>query len=144
MDGLTYVREMRDHGTNYPPVGEFVEFAIRDVAQGRIEVTGRPSERHYNPFGVVHGGFACTLMDLALGHVSVTMLPSIENTVVTTDLSVKYIRPLFASAGEVACIATVLHSGKTIIVAEAQLRDSSGKLYATAQSTCFIVPRRSD
>src|SRR5579863_7847853 len=117
MDGLTYVREMRDHGTNYPPIGRFVDFAIRDVTQGHIEVAGRPTERHYNPFGVVHGGFACTLMDLALGHVSVTMLPSMENVVVTTDLSVKYVRPLFATVGEVACIATVVHSGKTIIVA---------------------------
>jgi uncharacterized protein (TIGR00369 family) len=144
MDGLTYVREMRDQGLNYPPIGEFVHFAIRDVAQGRIEVTGRPEARHYNPFGVVHGGFACTLMDLALGHVSVTMLPSMENAVVTTDLSVKYLRPLYASVGEVACVATVLHGGKTIIVAEAQLRDQTGKLYATAQSTCFIVPRQRD
>ena len=143
MDGLTYVREMRDQGTNYPPIGRFVAFAIRDVAQGRIEVTGRPLEQHYNPFGVVHGGFACTLMDLALGHVSVTMLPSMEQAVVTTDLSVKYVRPLYASVGEVSCVATVLHSGKTIIVAEAQLRDRAGKLYASAQSTCFIVERRS-
>jgi uncharacterized protein (TIGR00369 family) len=54
---------------------------------------------------------------------------------------VKYVRPLYASVGEVACVATVVHSGKTIIVAEAQLRDGSGKLFATAQSTCFIVPR---
>jgi uncharacterized protein (TIGR00369 family) len=142
MDGLTYVREMRDHGSNYPPIGRFVDFAIREVAQGRIEVTGRPAERHYNPFGVVHGGFACTLMDLALGHVSVTVLPSMEKVIVTTDLSVKYVRPLFESVGEVECVATVLHSGKTIIVAEAQLRDHAGKLYATAQSTCLIVPRQ--
>lgn len=142
MDGLTFVREMRDTGSNYPPIGKFVEFAIRDVAFGRIEVTGRPGEQHYNPFGVVHGGFAGTLLDLALGHVSVTVLPSMERFVTTTDLTVKYFRPLFHTSGEVSCVATVVHSGKTIVVAEARLHDSAGKLCATAQSTCLIVSRR--
>ncbi len=142
MDGLTFVCEMRDQGTNYPPIGHFVGFAIHEVSRGHIRVSGRATDQHYNPLGVVHGGFAGTLMDLALGHVSITVLPSMESGVVTTDLSLKYLRPIYASADDVICDATVIHSGKSLIVAEARLTNAAGKLLATAQSTCFIVSRK--
>jgi uncharacterized protein (TIGR00369 family) len=143
MDGLTFVREMRDSAANYPPIGKLVDFTILDVTLGKIRISGRPTARHYNPFGVVHGGFACTLLDLALGHVSITVLPQMDKFVSTTDLSVKYLRPLFDSVGEVFCDAEVLRAGRQIIVAEAKLVDASGKLYATAQSTCLVVPWKS-
>lgn len=140
MDGLSFVRQMRDTGANYPPIGNLVGFQLVDVKLGKIRIRGRPTAQHYNPFGVVHGGFASTLLDLALGHVSVTVLPSMDKFVSTTDLSVKYVRPLFASIEEVFCDAEVLRAGRQIIVAEAKLVDASHKLYATAQSTCLVVP----
>jgi uncharacterized protein (TIGR00369 family) len=140
MDGLTFVREMRDTEANYPPIGKLVGFAILDVSLGKIRISGRPTAEHYNPFGVVHGGFASTLLDLALGHVSVTVLGSMDKFVSTTDLSVKYLRPLFASIDQVFCEAEVLRAGRQIVVADAKLVDASGKLYATAQSTCLVVP----
>jgi uncharacterized protein (TIGR00369 family) len=140
VDGLTFVREMRDSGAHYPPIGNLVGFTILDVNLGKIRISGRPTAQHYNPFGVVHGGFASTLLDLALGHVSVTVLAAMDKFVSTTDLSVKYLRPLFASIEQVFCEAEVLRVGRQIIVAEAKLVDASNKLYATAQSTCLIVP----
>lgn len=142
MDGLTFVRQMRDKGTNYPPIGEFVSFKILEVSEGVIKISGRPTAQHYNPLGVVHGGFASTLMDLALGHVSLTILPSMEEAIATTDLSVKFVRPAFHDSGEMICEASVVHSGRKVIFAEARLTDASGKLYATAQSTCLVVPSR--
>ena len=142
MDGLTFVRQMRDKGTNYPPIGELVGFRILDVSEGTIKISGRPTRQHYNSLGVVHGGFASTLMDLALGHVSVTMLPSMTEAIATTDLSVKFIRPVFHDSGELICEASVIHSGKKVVFAEARLMDVAGKLYATAQSTCLMVMSR--
>jgi uncharacterized protein (TIGR00369 family) len=144
VNGLTFVRQMRDKKTNYPPIGEFVGFRILDVERGTIRVSGRPTAQHYNPLGVVHGGFASTLMDLALGHVSLTVLASMEEGVATTDLSVKFVRPIFEKTGELTCEATVVHSGRKVIIAEARLMDTSGKLYATAQSTCLVVPNRTE
>src|SRR5215469_9659927 len=123
MDGLTFVCEMRDTGAHYPPIGELVGFSILDVSLGKIRISGRATAQHYNPFGVVHGGFASTLLDLALGHVSVTVLPHMDKFVTTTDLSVKYLRPLFASIDRVFCEAEVLRTGRQIIVAEAKLLD---------------------
>ena len=142
MDGLAFVREMRDRGAHRPPIGELIGFTILEIGPGSIRVSGRPTARHYNPLGVVHGGFAGTLMDLALGLVSITMLADMEQGVTTTDLGVKYLRPIFESTGTMYCAATVVHSGKKVIVAEARLVDESDLLYATAQSTCLVVPRQ--
>ncbi len=142
MDGLTFVQKIRDERENYPPIGAFVDFEIEKISRGHLTGTGVPNEKHYNPLGVVHGGFASTLLDLALGHVSITILDDMSNAVTTTDLSVKYVRSISSKTGKLRWEANVLHSGKTVVIAEADLADESGKLYATAQSTCLIVRRR--
>ena len=142
MDGLNFILEMRDQGKNYPPIGKLVGFIIHEVSRGKIRVSGQPTEQHYNPLGVVHGGFASTLMDLALGHVSITTLPSMKEGVSTIDLSVKYLRPIFASTGKLYCESSVVYKGKKVVIADARLLDASGKLYATAESTCLVIARR--
>jgi uncharacterized protein (TIGR00369 family) len=142
MDGITFVRKIRDEGADYPPIGAFVGFALTKVEKGYLEAIGTPSGAHYNPLGVVHGGFSSTLMDLALGLVSVTTMPSMENSVTTADLTLRYLRPIFASTGQMTVAATVLHAGKRTIVAEASLRGADQKLYTLAQSTLMIVARR--
>lgn len=139
---MTFIQRIRDDGENYAPIGRFVDFKIDDIARGRLTGSGKPNAGHYNPFGIVHGGFASTLLDLALGHVSITMLDDMANAITTTDLSVKYMRPISSDTGELRWEATVPHAGKTMVIAEARLFDSAGKLYATSQSTCLIVRRR--
>jgi len=37
---------------------------------------GRPDDRHFNPIGSVHGGFAATLLDSALGCAVHSTLPA--------------------------------------------------------------------
>jgi len=142
MDGITFVRRIRDEGIEYPPIGSFVGFALTKVEKGSLEAVGTPTAAHYNPLGVVHGGFSSTLLDLALGLVSVTVLPSMESGVTTTDLSLRYVRPITETTGEMTVAASVLHAGRRIVVAEAFLRDAHHKLYTLAQSTLLIVEKR--
>ena len=142
MDGITFLTEMRDEGRNYPPIGSFVEFKIDEIKRGHLTGTGVPRADHYNPLGVVHGGFAGTLLDLALGHVSITVLDDMTYAVSTTDLTVKYMRSILHDTGKMRWTAEVMHSGKTVVMAEASLYDSKGRLCASAQSTCLITKRR--
>ena len=142
MDGITFVRKMRDEGYEYPPIGTFVSFALTKVEPGRLEATGTPTAAHYNPLGVVHGGFSSTLLDLALGLVAVTTMPSMDNSVTTTELSLRYIRAILSSTGPMTVTASVLHAGRRVVVAEASLRDAHHKLYTVAQSTLMVVAKR--
>src|SRR5580704_8693189 len=115
MDGITFVRRMRDEGAEYPPIGAFVGFALTKVEKGYLEAVGTPTAAHYNPLGVVHGGFSSTLLDLALGLVAVTTLPSMDDHVTTADLTLRYLRPILASTGQMTVVASVLHTGKKTI-----------------------------
>ena len=100
---------------------------------------GTPAEYHYNPIGVVHGGFAATLFDSALGcAVHTTLKPGFAYT--TVELKVNYVRPLLMSTGPVEAEGKIIHVGARLATAEARVTDSTGKLYAHGSTTCMIFP----
>jgi uncharacterized protein (TIGR00369 family) len=89
----------------------------------------------------VHGGWAATLFDTALGcAVHATLAVGYGYT--TLDLTVNFVRPITHETVRLLCEANVLHAGKRIATAEAKLRDSAGVLYGHATTTCLIAPRR--
>ena len=46
-----------------PPIAGLLNFALTEVGEGRAVFRGMPGERHLNPLGAVHGGWAATIMD---------------------------------------------------------------------------------
>ena len=91
------------------------------------------------PMGQVHGGFASTLLDSALGCATMTLLPK-GMMFTTLDLHVNFVRPLSLEVGELRCIADVIHGGKRVVTSFGRVEDLSGKLYAHANSTCMVLP----
>ena len=83
-----------------------------ELEEGRAVFEGEPGEEHYNPIGVVHGGYAATLLDSALGCAVHTTLPAGVGYT-TLGLEVKYVRPITRDTGRVRCEAEVLHRGRT-------------------------------
>ena len=67
MSGLEYVRAVRSGELPPPPIAAVMNFRIAELDDGRAVFVGEPGEEHYNPIGVVHGGYASTLLDSALG-----------------------------------------------------------------------------
>ncbi len=107
-----------------------------EVERGRAVVHARADERHLNPMGGVHGGFAATVLDSATGCAVHTMLAAGESYG-TVDLGVKMLRPIPLNADLVA-EAKVTHISRTIGVSEASLRDAAGNLLASASAPCVI------
>lgn len=121
------------------PMAGLFSFELRRVEFGRISASARPSKNHYNPFGVVQGGFASSVLDIALGLVSISVLSGDATSVATADVATRYLRPIYESTGIMEIEASTLHQGRTIVVAQAALRDGLGALYALAQSSSVIV-----
>jgi uncharacterized protein (TIGR00369 family) len=139
MSGLEYVRAIRAGELPPPPIAVVLNFAIVEAEEGRIVFEGEPGEEHYNPIGVVHGGYASTLLDSALGSAVHTTLPAGVGYTSQT-LEVKYLRPITRDSGLVRCEAHVVHRGRKTATSEAKLTAaSSGKLLATGTSTCLIL-----
>ena len=122
-----------------PNIAATLNFALVDVAAGKAVFRGLPREAHLNPLGIVHGGWAATLLDSALGCAVHTLLEAGE-AYTTAEFKVNFTRPVTPRTGEVVCEGRVLHRGRTLAVSEASLRDMNGKLLALGTETCSIFP----
>ena len=113
-------------------------FTGAEAEEGRVVFTGQAGEYLYNPIGVVHGGYAMTLLDSALGCAVQTMLAKGEGYT-SLETSVNFVRPITSETGRVRCEATILHLGGRIATAEGKLTaQKSGKLLAHGTTTCLI------
>ena len=139
MAGLDYVRAVQSGEIPPPPIAVVMNFSIELVEEGRAVFIGEPGEEHYNPIGVVHGGYASTLLDSALGCSVHTTLP-VGVGYTSQTLEVKYLRPITRDTGRVRSEAVVVHRGRKTAVAEAKLSEAAGgKLLATGTSTCLLL-----
>jgi uncharacterized protein (TIGR00369 family) len=139
MTGLEYVRAIQSGEIPPPPIAVVMNFSIEKLEEGRAAFVGEPGEEHYNPIGVVHGGYASTILDSALGCSVHTTCPAGVGYTSQT-LEVKYLRPITRDTGPVRAEAHVVHRGRQNAVAEARLTSvETGKLLATGTSTCLII-----
>ena len=120
-----------------PPITKTLDFALIEAEVGRTVFQGRPSVAHYNPMGVVHGGWFATLLDSALGCAVQTMQPP-GKTYTTAELKLNIVRPLTDKVSLVRAEATIIHSGGRMATADARLTGPDGRLYAHASTTCFV------
>ena len=138
MAGLDYVRAVQSGEIPPPPIAVVMNFSIAELEEGRAVFIGEPGEEHYNPIGVVHGGYASTILDSALGCAVHTTCPAGVGYTSQT-LEVKYLRPITRDTGAVRAEADVIHRGRKTATAEAKLTSvETGKLLATGTSTCLI------
>jgi uncharacterized protein (TIGR00369 family) len=140
MPGIEALRAVRDGLVPPPPIANLMNFSLVEVEEGRAVFEGTPGEEHYNPIGSVHGGFALTLFDSALGCAIHTMLPAGVGYA-TTDVQVRLIRGMTKDTGPVRCEATAVHVGRSTAVSEAKLYDADRRLLGTGTTACAIMRR---
>jgi uncharacterized protein (TIGR00369 family) len=141
-DGLGFLRAIVDGSLPQPPITALLGFRLVGAEHGKAIFEGTPEFRHYSPLGVVHAGFAATLLDSAVACSVQTTLAKGE-TYTTLELKLNLVRPLTQETGPVRAEGNVIHRGRTTATADGQLRDRAGKLYAHASTTCMIFPAKS-
>ncbi len=137
MSGLEYLKALQSGQLPPSPIAVLMGMRITEVSEGRVVFAAEPAEYHYNPLGTVHGGFAATLLDSALGCVVQSMLPA-GTGYTTLELKVNYLRAMTSRTGTVFSEGKIIHMGGRIATAEARLTDASGKLYAHGTTTCIL------
>jgi uncharacterized protein (TIGR00369 family) len=139
MSGLEYMTAVVTGAVPPPPIAVTMRLRPVELQEGRVVFEGEPGEEHYNPIGVVHGGYAATLLDSALGCAVHTTLPA-GVAYTSLGLEAKFVRPISRDTGRVLCEATVLYRGRKQATAEATLTEAqSGKLLAHGTSTLMIL-----
>jgi uncharacterized protein (TIGR00369 family) len=139
MAGLEYMQAVTAGELPPPPIAVLLRMGPIEVSEGHAVFSGEPGEEHYNPIGVVHGGYAATLLDSALGCSVHTTLARGE-AYTSLGLEAKYVRAITRDTGEVRCESHVVYRGRRQATAEAQLTDAAtGKLLAHGTTTCLIM-----
>jgi uncharacterized protein (TIGR00369 family) len=140
LTGLQQLRRLAAGEVPPPSMAVLLNFSVVEVEHGRAVFDGLPGEEHYNPIGVVHGGYAATLLDSALGCAVHSTLEAGE-AYTTLTLETKFVRPITADTGPVRATAEVVHRGRRQATADARLSAvDSGKLLAHATATCMVIP----
>lgn len=138
MTGLEAMRALIAGTFDAPNIAATLDFRLVEADEGFAAFEGEPSERLLNPLGIVHGGWALTLIDSACGCAAHTALPrGVGYT--TVETKVNFVRAITPETGRVRAEGRVVSQGRTIITAEAKLTDARGKLLAHGQSTLLVM-----
>jgi uncharacterized protein (TIGR00369 family) len=135
--GLERLRTMMEAG-HLTGIEQTLGFRLIEVEDGRVVVEGTPGLHVYNPFGVVHGGYAASLLDNACGYAAQSkMAPG--QTCTTLELKVAYHKAMTTETGPVRAEGKIVSIGRRAAFTEARLTDIAGKLYASATSSLIVI-----
>lgn len=142
MNGLEAMRALIAGRFPPPSIATTLGFHLAEVEDGRAVFLGDPSDRIMNPLGIVHGGWALTLIDSCCGCAAhTTLAPGLGYT--TVETKVNFVRAITPQTGQVRAEGLVVARGRTIITSEGKLTDARGRLLAHGTSTLMVLrPQR--
>jgi len=142
MPGIDFVRAIFSGQLPEPPIMQTVEPFDCTAEPGVVVMHSIPGFRHYNPIGSVHGGYAATLLDSAMGLAVHSMLP-VGTGYTTLEFKISFIRGMTQDTGAVRSEGRTLNVGRRAATAEARITDIKGRLLAHATTTCLVfeLPR---
>ena len=141
LSGLDYLRGILRGDFPAAPIAATLGFLPTEVDHGRAVFEGTPERFVYNPIGVVHGGWAATLLDSAMGCAVHTTLPA-GKAYTTVELSVSLVRAITDRSGPIRCEAKIIPRGGSVATAEGRVTGADGTLYAHGTSTCLVLTPR--
>lgn len=121
-----------------PPIAATMGYRVAEAGDGTAVIVSEPGEHHLNPYHVIHGGLAATLIDTATGcAISTQSPPGVYQT--TINLQVNFFRAMTEATGPVRCEARVIRRGRRIAVADAEVIGGDGTVYARGSATYMIL-----
>ncbi len=142
LSGLETLQKMLAEGRR-PPISDTMQFELAEIERGRALVRATPGPHANNPIGVIHGGYAATLLDSCCGFATHSCLDSRQGYT-TLEIKVAYHRAMTVDTGPVEAEGKVLTIGRRVAFAEGRLVDAQGRLLASATSTLLVYELRAD
>lgn len=134
--GLTVLQGVAESHSYGSSIAETMGMHIVSAQSGNVLISAQPDARHLNPMGIVHGGFAATCLDTAAALAVFSTLDA-DTHYATVDLGIKYFRPLKEHV-TYQVSGWMIERTRQLAVADAEIRDDLGKIYAKATATLMI------
>lgn len=114
-------------------------FRIAKWRDGFARVEVDLQEHHLNRSGLVHGGVLAALIDAACGYTGVYPLVAGQfRRAVTLSMTTSFLGQ--ASMGTIACTAERRGGGKTIFMANGEVKGPDGQLIAMGEAVYRYIP----
>ena len=133
---IGHIRAIQRGESPAPAIAKLLEMRITEVSEGRAVMQMPVDERYANPVGTLHGGIMCDLADAAMGTAFASTCDEGESYT-TVELKCNYLRPVWKTL--LTATAWVVSRGKTIGLAECELRDDKNRLIAKLSSTLTVL-----
>jgi uncharacterized protein (TIGR00369 family) len=141
LSGLEVVRGLSEGRITRPPMASTLPFVLHPPSEGLVEMTAHPEPRFANLEMTAHGGWIMTMLDTAMALAALTTLPPGE-ICPSHETSAKFVRPIPISATDLKISGRVLSRTRTVITADGEIRDTTGKLLAHGTTTCLTIRPR--
>lgn len=139
--GLQLLRALAAGELPEPPIHHLTGLRIERADEGEVELVLPCTKWLSTSAGTVQGGFTAMLAEAALGGAVFSTAPAGTATA-TLDLKVNYLRPVFPDDRDMTARARVLHRGRTIAIASAEITNADGKPVALATGSVMYLPGR--
>ena len=138
MTGREFLQAILDGRLPAPPIAETLSFWLAEIGDGLAVFEGEAGPRLLNPLGIVHGGWALTLIDSAAGCAAHTLLPA-GASYATIETKANFSRPIGHESGRVRAEGRAIGRGRRIISCDARVVDAKGRLLAHGISTLMVL-----
>jgi uncharacterized protein (TIGR00369 family) len=122
---------------NRSPYFSLLSMEIKDLQWGSSLLEVQLGEKHFHPFGFVHGGAIASVMDASAYW---AVFPQVENGMglTTVEIKVNFLAP--AQKGKLIAKGRCIRLGKTLALGDAEIRSDEGGLVAHGTATMMVVP----
>jgi uncharacterized protein (TIGR00369 family) len=128
-------------GQASPPIYHLTGLRPTEAAEGSCTFVLPASPWLASPAPVLYGGAIAMLADAALSGAIMTINPA-GGSFASLDLKLNYLRPVLPDGGLMTARATLVHRGRSMAVATAELFNDDGKKVALASSSAMLLPGR--
>ncbi len=137
MSGLALLQAMMNGDIPKASIANTIPMDLVVVEEGYVKFQAKAGVEHLNPLGMVHGGFASTVLDSATAcAVHTTLGAGVRYA--TVDLNIKMLKPVPKNI-ELTAEGRVINVAQRLGVSEGDLKSRSGIVYAHATATCMIM-----
>lgn len=139
--GLEVLRQLVAGELPRPPISYLTGLQITEVGPGTATFTLPASGWLASPTGYIEGGLIAMLADGALQMAIQSTTPP-GCAVAALDLKINFLRPCWPDGRHLVGRGTVVHQGRRLVIANAEVVNAEGKRVALATGSSLLLPGR--
>ena len=123
---------------NFCPYFELLSMKLQDAGIGYSVLEIDLTQKHLQPFGMVHGGVFASIIDAAAFWSVYFAIEDPSAGLTTVDLKLNFLAP--AVSGKLIARGRQIKIGNTLGYAEAEVTDEKGSILSHGTSTVIVLP----